>query len=96
MRYQLGFDIGGTFTDFALLDTANGQFEIFKTLTTPDDPAQGALDGTRSFLEQDGWDGLVSIKRAREIYGVTIDPDTMQVDESATIKRRQELLHDSE
>jgi N-methylhydantoinase A/oxoprolinase/acetone carboxylase beta subunit len=30
VRYQLGFDIGGTFTDFALFDTANGKLEIFK------------------------------------------------------------------
>ena len=52
MRYQLGFDIGGTFTDFALLDTASGKLEIFKALTTPADPAQGALDGMRTFLNQ--------------------------------------------
>lgn len=40
----LGVDIGGTFTDFVYLDSA-GQLRIHKRLTTPDDPAQGVLEG---------------------------------------------------
>ena len=50
MTYQLGFDIGGTFTDLALLDTEAGRLEVFKVLTTPTDPAKGALDGIEQFL----------------------------------------------
>lgn len=50
MSYQLGFDIGGTFTDFAMLDSNTGGIEVFKVLTTPDDPARGALTGIREFL----------------------------------------------
>src|SRR6478736_2695234 len=44
-RYRLGFDIGGTFTDFVLLDATTGGISLHKCLTTPEDPADGALDG---------------------------------------------------
>ena len=43
----MGFDIGGTFTDFVLLDAATGGISLHKCLTTPDDPADGALEGIR-------------------------------------------------
>ena len=40
----VGIDIGGTFTDFALLDHS-GRIRIHKRLTTPSDPARAVLDG---------------------------------------------------
>ena len=40
----LGVDIGGTFTDFVLIDES-GQTRIHKRLTTPDDPSRGLLAG---------------------------------------------------
>jgi len=52
MRFELGFDIGGTFTDFALLNMETGELEIFKALTTADEPEVGALDGLDRFLAQ--------------------------------------------
>ena len=45
MSSHIGFDIGGTFTDFALINSQDGALRIFKSLTTPDDPARGALNG---------------------------------------------------
>ncbi|GGJ27165.1 hydantoinase B/oxoprolinase family protein [Neoroseomonas lacus] len=53
-RYRLGFDIGGTFTDFVLLDAATGGITLYKCLTTPADPAEGALTGIRAITEQAG------------------------------------------
>lgn len=50
MSYELGFDIGGTFTDFALLNTESGELEIFKALTTAEGPEVGALEGISAFL----------------------------------------------
>jgi 5-oxoprolinase (ATP-hydrolysing) len=44
-RYRIGFDIGGTFTDFILLDTARAEIRLHKCLTTPHDPSVGALAG---------------------------------------------------
>ncbi len=47
----LGFDIGGTFTDFVLLDEASGRIRVHKVLTTPHDPAEAVLSGVRELLE---------------------------------------------
>jgi 5-oxoprolinase (ATP-hydrolysing) len=44
-RYRIGFDIGGTFTDFILLDTERNDIRLHKALTTPHDPSVGALEG---------------------------------------------------
>src|SRR5947209_6387728 len=47
---RLGFDIGGTFTDFVLLDPSTGALTVHKRLTTPDDPARGAIAGLDELL----------------------------------------------
>ncbi|MDP6704987.1 MAG: hydantoinase/oxoprolinase family protein [Alphaproteobacteria bacterium] len=44
-RYRLGCDIGGTFTDFVLLDEATGEMRVEKCLTTPADPSTGVMNG---------------------------------------------------
>lgn len=51
---SLGIDIGGTFTDLVIHDPRNGRAIIWKESTTPDDPARGALEGTRRVLEKAG------------------------------------------
>ncbi|GGE14145.1 5-oxoprolinase (ATP-hydrolysing)/N-methylhydantoinase A [Gemmobacter megaterium] len=49
-RWRVGFDIGGTFTDFILYDAAEGQVTLHKHLTTPHDPSVGALKGLSELL----------------------------------------------
>lgn len=44
MTYKIGIDVGGTFTDF-LLTSENGESEIYKVLSTPDDPSIATLNG---------------------------------------------------
>jgi N-methylhydantoinase A len=44
-RYRLGCDIGGTFTDFVLLDETTGEFTVEKVLTTPADPSAAVDEG---------------------------------------------------
>lgn len=44
---RLGCDVGGTFTDFILLDTSTGDITAHKCLTTPEDPSVAILDGIR-------------------------------------------------
>ncbi|MGE5525875.1 MAG: hydantoinase/oxoprolinase family protein [Rhodospirillaceae bacterium] len=44
-RFRLGVDVGGTFTDFVLVDTATGALFREKCLTTPDDPVRGIMHG---------------------------------------------------
>jgi N-methylhydantoinase A len=48
----LGCDIGGTFTDFVLVDDDTGEFQINKCLTTPSDPSDAVEEGIRGLLER--------------------------------------------
>ena len=49
---RVAFDIGGTFTDFVVLDEVTGEIEVHKVLTTPHDPSRGALEGISTLLER--------------------------------------------
>ena len=49
---RLGIDIGGTFTDFVLLDDATGQITTDKCLTTPRDPSDAIEEGIRRLAKQ--------------------------------------------
>src|SRR5690349_19701201 len=51
--YRLGVDIGGTFTDVVLLGS-DGTMRTQKILSTPDDYAQGVIDGAIMLLETAG------------------------------------------
>jgi N-methylhydantoinase A/oxoprolinase/acetone carboxylase beta subunit len=53
-QFRLGFDIGGTFTDFVLVDAVSGTVHLNKVLTTPRDPAQAVIEGLRTLLAQAG------------------------------------------
>ena len=44
MTFKIGIDVGGTFTDF-LVTRAGAEPRIFKTLSTPEDPAIGLING---------------------------------------------------
>ena len=43
MGLFIGIDVGGTFTDFLVMD--GGEAEVFKVLSTPSDPSIGVIDG---------------------------------------------------
>jgi N-methylhydantoinase A/oxoprolinase/acetone carboxylase beta subunit len=47
---RLGIDVGGTFTDLALVDDATGHITTEKVLTTPSDPWLGIRDGVQALL----------------------------------------------
>ncbi len=53
-RYRIGVDIGGTFTDFVLLDTSTGAMHNDKLLTTPDDPSRAVLEGLKRIVSAHG------------------------------------------
>jgi N-methylhydantoinase A len=69
MAWRLGFDIGGTFTDFALQDLATGAVIIGKHLTTPDDPAEGVFRGLDALLERVG---ATMADVAQAVHGTTL------------------------
>jgi N-methylhydantoinase A/oxoprolinase/acetone carboxylase beta subunit len=52
--YRLGCDIGGTFTDFVLVNDETGEFQINKCLTTPADPSDAVEQGIQELLELPG------------------------------------------
>ncbi|WP_374441974.1 hydantoinase B/oxoprolinase family protein [Stella sp.] len=81
-RYRLGFDIGGTFTDFVLLDQATGAIRLHKCLTTPDDPAEGALAGIRAIAAEAG---LGTAELGELLHGTTLVTN-------ALIERRGAML----
>jgi len=48
--WRLGFDIGGTFTDFVLQEVNAGAVFVGKELTTPRDPSEGVVRGLAALL----------------------------------------------
>ena len=53
MQYVLGVDIGGTFTDFSLIDET-GNITLWKEASTPRDPSDGVQRGIHALAEQTG------------------------------------------
>ena len=69
MSYRLGFDVGGTFTDFALQDEDSGALLTGKALTTPDDPTRAVLSGAQALLDEHG----ISWAEVRQVvHGTTL------------------------
>jgi N-methylhydantoinase A len=52
MIATLGVDVGGTFTDFFLLDEASGETRTHKIASTPDDPSRAVLEGLRALIPE--------------------------------------------
>ena len=52
MSYRVAMDIGGTFTDFVVVDEEAGITHAGKTSTTPANPAQGVLEGLGHFVPE--------------------------------------------
>lgn len=55
--YRLGIDIGGTFTDAALVEESSGAVTIIKVPTTPAAPAQGFMQAVERGLQRCAVDG---------------------------------------
>ncbi|WP_457551092.1 hydantoinase/oxoprolinase family protein [Desulfobacula sp.] len=53
MIFKIGIDVGGTFTDFLLLDN-EGNSEIFKVLSSPEDPSIAVMSGLNQMAEKVG------------------------------------------
>ena len=54
MSWRVGVDIGGTFTDVALVNEDTGQIGIAKVSTTPRDFGRGVVDGLSIALKEHG------------------------------------------
>src|SRR5258708_30183252 len=67
MVWMVGVDIGGTFADFAALDTETGGLATLKVLTTPDHPGRDVAAG----LQRLAADGLGPRQIVRVVHGTT-------------------------
>jgi len=67
--YRLGCDIGGTFTDFVLINDKTGEIQIYKCLTTPKDPSDAVEEGIKEMAKKTP--GFVS-KLDEVIHGTTL------------------------
>jgi N-methylhydantoinase A len=56
MAWRIGIDIGGTFTDVAMVEEHSGRIAIAKVPTTPRDFGQGVIDGLRRGLAENAID----------------------------------------
>lgn len=54
MALYAGIDVGGTFTDFALMDDVTGEVRLGKTLTSADDPSRAVLQGLEDVVRKAG------------------------------------------
>src|SRR6185436_5224702 len=52
--YRIGIDVGGTFTDFTLLDEAGGGVSYHKVPSTPHDPSEAIERGIADLLAARG------------------------------------------
>ncbi|MDE0254921.1 MAG: hydantoinase/oxoprolinase family protein, partial [Rhodospirillaceae bacterium] len=66
---QVAVDVGGTFTDVVAHSTSDGRTAIAKTLSTPEAPSVGVLEGIRIALRESGY-GLKDVASLR--HGTTI------------------------
>jgi N-methylhydantoinase A len=72
MKYRIGIDVGGTFTDFLLTDQ-EGNSNVYKTLSTPKDPTIGFFNGLTEMAQDRGMDLEQFIQQIELIvHGTTV------------------------
>jgi N-methylhydantoinase A len=54
MSWRIGVDIGGTFTDVALVDEDGGRIDVVKVSTTPGDFGEGVVEALQIALDDSG------------------------------------------
>ncbi len=73
MTWTIGADIGGTFADFAALETESGRLLTLKVLTTPDDPGMDVGEGLRRLAGE----GVELVSVGRFVHGTTVGVNTI-------------------
>lgn len=78
MEYNIGVDIGGTFTDCVVVDEA-GELSIGKALSTPESFAIGVVDAIRDAAKNLGMDNEEELLRSTKLlfHGCTVGDNTL-------------------
>jgi len=74
MTFRLGIDIGGTFTDFCMLNEESGETLIAKMPSTPSHPSRAVTNGLRYMAEQHHVDQR---QISYFVHGTTIGVNTL-------------------
>ena len=82
MRYRLGVDVGGTFTDFLLLNEDTGETFTAKVPSTPEDSSIGVLNGVAKVCDSTGIDPA-DIKLV--MHGTTVATNAVLTGRGATV-----------
>lgn len=76
LSYRVGIDIGGTFTDFALLK--NDEVILYKNLSTPQDRSLGVMNGLGKLAEMEGLSlGNFLARCDAIVHGTTVADNTL-------------------
>jgi N-methylhydantoinase A len=82
MGYRLGVDVGGTFTDFLLLNELTGETHTAKVPSTPEDSSIGVLNGVDRVCRETGIDPT-EIKLV--MHGTTVATNAVLTGKGATV-----------
>lgn len=82
MPYRLGVDVGGTFTDFLLLNEDTGETFTAKVPSTPQDSSIGVLNGVAKVCDSTGIDPT-DIKLV--MHGTTVATNAVLTGRGATV-----------
>ncbi len=74
MRYRLGVDVGGTFTDLVLYDVETNEIELTKTPSTPANQAEGVTTGIGMLIDRLG---VPPAEIGFFIHGTTVATNTL-------------------
>jgi len=67
--YRIGIDVGGTFTDFTLLDEHDGAVAFHKVASTPHDPSEAIATGIAELMAAHG----IAAQQVRHVgHGTTV------------------------
>lgn len=80
--YRLGVDVGGTFTDLLLFDESDGRFWRAKVPSTPNDPSEAVISGTKRICAEAG----ISESAIRYfLHGTTVATNAVLEGKGATV-----------
>src|SRR5829696_2859752 len=73
VNWRIGVDVGGTFTDFAVLNADTGALLVEKVPTTPGNPATGIVNGLERLLDH----GVAAGEISSFLHGTTITTNAL-------------------
>ena len=80
--YRIGIDVGGTFTDFTLIDERLGEVRFHKVPSTPHDPSEAIEQGISDLLARHG---IAAAEISHVGHGTTVATNLIIERKGATV-----------